>query len=153
MMMDNRIDPTKQCAEIVDKQGRIRGLLEDQGNHWFYAYLAPHFAFVGAGRTLQAAIEMIEEKSGMTVEALPPIKRSVLRVEKGPRHRINGFQGGGFYQHIFYYLGTKCLGSFYVKEQPARRRSNAHTSVGEACVMGHDLAWMLRMNGYRLVEG
>jgi hypothetical protein len=150
-MMD-RIDPAKKCAEIVDDKGNVRGYLEDQGNHWFYVYPAPSFSFAGAGRTLQAAIEMIEDKSGMAVEALPPVKRSELRFENGPRQAINGFQGGGYYQHTFYYLGDKLLGSFYTKSQPARRRHDAHTSVGETCVMGHDLAWMLRANGYRLTE-
>jgi hypothetical protein len=149
----DRIDPAKKCAEIVDKEGRTRGILEDHGDHWFYVYLAPRIQFIGAGRTLQAAIEMVMERSGMNYEALPPLKRSELRREVGPKNKIVGFEGGGYYQHTFYYLGDKLLGSFYVKEQPKRRRHEAHTGVGNACVMGHDLDWMLRANGYRLVEG
>jgi hypothetical protein len=151
VMMD-RIDPAKKCAQIVDDKGRVRGLLEDQGDHWFYVYNASGYELWGAGRSLQAAIDMVMEKSGMAYEALPPITQEELTVKKGPRITINGFQGGGYYQHIFYHLGDKCLGSFYTKQQPARRILDVLTCVEGSCVKGHDLRWLLQQHGYRLAN-
>ena len=140
---------------IEDDNGNVRAYLEekpvgDGRPSWYYIYNNRH-EFLGAGTTLQGAIDMAKEKTGITVDEMPPVERSALRIVKGPKIKIVGFQGGGYYRHDTVYLGDKTLGTLYVKEQPARRRHDASTHVGGACVMGWHLDWMLRQYGYRLV--
>ena len=143
--------PKKWIAELLDDQGRTRAKLEEGPCGLRHVWDASGTDYWGAGLSLQAAIGLATEKSGMDYEALPPVQRQELEIVEGMRNKITGFQGGGFYRHTFIKYQGKLLGTIQYKSQPKRRVNQTLTCALDSCVVGNDLKWLCRMNGLRLV--
>lgn len=106
--------------------------------------------FRGLARSEESALEWLRESSGWNYEQMPVVQESELTVKKGERQRLAC--GPGWYQVTLYYHGDKLLGRMQTKCHRVGKREqiDTHTSVGDYCVRGTDLRWLLKENGLRL---
>lgn len=110
--------------EIYDPRGEYRGF-------------APNEA---------SAREWLAQSSGVAYQKLPAIKLEQLRIERGIQRRI----WQGWFRLNHYYLAERLLGTVQTKHQ--NKRTEVMTIAGDAGVIGYNLRWMLRVNGFRLED-
>lgn len=108
--------------------------------------------FCGYANNERVAIKWLEDSSGLTYQRLPEVKRTDIIVKDGPRQPISKwpYRSNDTYQHRFYFLGEKMLGSIQTKVE--RGRTETLTVYSGTCVRGSDLRWICEQNGLRLVD-
>lgn len=99
--------------------------------------------FGGFAPKLEMANELFDEKSGASEEKLPTVKENEVKVVRGQTIQEPDYR----YRLDQFYLKGKHLGTVQVKDRTGHR---VITRVGDWAVIGYDLRWMLRKNGYRL---
>lgn len=139
--------------------------IKDSSDYYIYDHRGIPDGCRGLARNEEQAVKWLEDATGITYNNLPPVKRSDIRVQTDEKIPIREFSRRGWYRNTRYFLGDKELG--YVQIKNIRHRNTRNGPVqdhisglvmadghGGAIVSGDDnLQWILRQNGYRLIEG
>jgi hypothetical protein len=142
--------------KLIEVRG-WRAVLEPSGHYSIYS--SPYSSdYRGSAPTPESAKEWLEEGSGLKYDSLPAIKLDDLTVQHGTKQRSG--HHSGWYRHTFYYLGDKLLGKIQTTSSRFKAGGKSIERIstltcagdGDGCVLGSDLRWMLKVNGYRLVD-
>lgn len=131
---------------------QVRGWRAVPNQERGYDIYAPgsYDTFRGWAPSAESAIEWLDEASGAAYDRLPAVRESDLRIERGKPWRERLFGVPTVVRHTHYYLGEKSLG--FVQTKTQHGRTTVLTCVNQYCVVGSDLRWLLKENGYRLVR-
>lgn len=115
---------------IIDRRGQFRGYAPSEAS----------------------AREWLDESSGEAYKRLPALKLEQLTIKSGKQNRL--YFPHGWYRHTQYFYGDKLLGYVQVRSRSygGREKIDTLTLVADHCVIGRDLRWMLKENGYRLED-
>lgn len=145
--------------KLIEVRG-WRAVLEKSGHYSIYSGPKGPYSsdYRGSAPTPESAKEWLEEGSGLKYDSLPAIKMEQLTIKTGDKQRSG--HHSGWYRHTFYYLGDKLLGKiqttssrFKAGGKSIERISTLTCAADDGGgVLGSDLRWMLKVNGYRLVD-
>ena len=124
-----------------------------------YFFVYTNRAFVGGVKKIELAVDMVWEKTGEKVRALPVVTWDQIRKVPGPKIKTSNFQGGGYYQHTEYFIGDTRIGRTQYKEGrrkilgrgksfPFRETITLYESGG--CSLGYNVGSLCIQAGYRL---
>lgn len=129
---------------------QVRGWRAVPNQERGYDIYAPgsYDTYRGWAPSAESAIEWLDEASGAAYDRLPAVRESDLRIERGKPHRGPSF-GYEIIQRSNYYLGERHLGAIQVRTR--HKRTTVLTCTKNHAVIGSDVRWMLKENGFRLV--
>ncbi len=128
-----------------------RAVPRDNGGFNIYAP-GNYDTYRGAASTLKAALDWLNEVSGVNYDALPAVKKSELVVHADPEQPIPAqpIRPNDTFQLTHYYYDGKFLGTIQVKN--IRGTITKSTCCKGYGIRGSDLRWLCKENGLRLIE-
>jgi hypothetical protein len=127
----------------------------DGTDYYIYDHRGQPHGCRGLARNEEQARQWLNDATGITYESLPAVRLDDLTVITGEKIKIGEFPNrGSWYRHTVYKLGDKELGRIQTKCRKfgkGQERIETLTCVGDGCVQGSDVRWLLQQNGLRLV--